>query len=59
MTTAVKFISYYCGKRVDQMTRDELIEAVETLGRLYDQSLRRSLDLYAPSHARRYVASGP
>lgn len=35
--------TYYRGKRLEDMTRDELINAVINLGRLYSESLERSI----------------
>lgn len=36
-------IHLYMGKRLDEMSREELIDAVINLGRLYSESLERSI----------------
>lgn len=37
-------ITRYQGKVVDEMSHPELVEAVKTLGRLYNNSLQERLD---------------
>lgn len=37
-------IPYWCGKRIDEMSREELIEALATLGRLYQSAINSRKD---------------
>jgi hypothetical protein len=40
---------YFRGKPVEEMTRDELIEAVAILGKLYNDALLRNINHYTPA----------
>ena len=36
-------VTHYCGKRIDDMSKEELVAALKVMGRLYSQALERAL----------------
>lgn len=43
MTDKHEPVAYWCGKRLEDMTREELIEAMHHLAALYDRRVREDL----------------
>lgn len=52
-------VVFFAGKRVDEMTREELVEALTIMGRLYNQELdahHRSLRVMSAFRRARHAA---